>query len=396
MRSLSRWCENAMNDALEQHQSPAGHWYENHACDWIYTERTHAGNVWMAWHYAQGTDFADLFVKGEKRWADWMGYNAGVEPDGSAHVLNRAIESRKRGNFIPRHNPLGEVIPKLRPFLPSREETAKATAEERRRLEADWPKVPPMEIGSFRAFDPHRIVNLPHPRWYPTAEQRAEAIKQLPCMAKESFNHQRVDDRQGNVFTFVRRPGYYAAFNACGRRNSQQRFGLGFIWNPEAGVLLQSQTVGKDTAWGTRPAGAKTVCETSLGGARFEVGDEVVGPAAGIHDLPPGTVVVQYPLGKQGQGTKEVAFDENGITVKVKHPGKFAEQLPLLIPSGAATALEDGTLRVKGADWSLEVSSNSASATLEPTEKTVLGKKLFVLRLAGEDQLEYDMRFSKP
>jgi len=107
-----------------------------------------------------------------------------------------------------------------------------------------------------------------------------------------------------------------------------------------------------------------------------------------------GPLVVRYPLGKRG--TKEIAFDENGIAVKVNHPGEFAEQLPLLIPSDADTVLEEGTLRVKGADWSLDISSNSTAATLEPTDKSVLGKKLSVLRLAGEDQLEYDMRFSEP
>jgi hypothetical protein len=59
-------------DSLLYHQSPVGYWYEARGCDWPYTLRTHHGNLWMAWHFARGTDLEEPFVTGETRWAAWV------------------------------------------------------------------------------------------------------------------------------------------------------------------------------------------------------------------------------------------------------------------------------------------------------------------------------------
>ena len=70
--ALEQLTRGRLADAVRDHQSPAGYWYERHGCDWIYTLRTHHGNMAMAWHYARGTDWAQPFIESEARWAEWL------------------------------------------------------------------------------------------------------------------------------------------------------------------------------------------------------------------------------------------------------------------------------------------------------------------------------------
>ena len=84
-------------------------------------------------------------------------------------------------------------------------------------------------------------------------------------LAEKSFVEQMKDTREPIVFTYIRRPGYYAAFASAPKVISeQQRLGLTFVWTPEKGVLLQSQTNGRETAWGTSAGGALPVEATGL------------------------------------------------------------------------------------------------------------------------------------
>ena len=62
---------------------------------------------------------------------------------------------------------------------------------------------------------------------------------------------QRVDDLTHFEVTFIRRPTYYAAFSAGEQEREQQRFGLGLLWNPVTGTVLQSQSRAQDAAWRT-------------------------------------------------------------------------------------------------------------------------------------------------
>ena len=317
-----------LQDSLDQHQSPAGYWYESNGCDWIYTQRTHHGNLWMAWHYMKDTGFEENLVEGERRWAEWCAHNAMPGQDGKARIANRAIETRSRGEGRTRHNPMAEKVVLARAFAETQEERARNLAEKRRTLEATWPDVGELAVGESHAYSPHVLLNHFHRRWHPTEDQRTEAVGKLPCVIKTSFNHQRADDRSYQVFTFVRRPSYYAAFNAGQRLSGQQRFGLGFVWSEEGWLFLQSQTGSSDAAWGTRPEGAKNVLECELRGALFEVNGTKFTPKPGSKDLDEGDVLISYPLDSLGK--KRVRFREDAIEVSIQMSGEFTEQIPLL------------------------------------------------------------------
>ncbi len=379
-------------DSLSEHQSPAGYWYEARGCDWAYTLRTHTGNELMAWHYAHDTDLAGHFIAGAKRWAEWRAYNSVLEPGTTTHVLNRAIETRTRGDYRTRHSSLGEAVPLARAFSPSQKEADARTKRIREEMRAAWPAVAPLEVGESHAYSPHPILNLTHRRWFPTDAQRDEAIAQLPNVKRKTFNHQRADDDREQVFTFVRRTGYYAAFNTGERLTGSQRFGLGLLWTEAGGVLLQSQSDSKTAAWGTRREGSDQVCETEIRAAVYEVAGEGSKAKSGVHDLPAGDVAIAYPLGDGD--TKKVVFAEGRIDAAVRCAGEFVEQLPLLVAPDAelevaenqATLSKDGLLlRVK---W-----DGDASHAVEETDTLVAGKRLVVLCLSASEALDYSFEF---
>jgi hypothetical protein len=146
----------------------------------------------------------------------------------------------------------------------------------------------------------------------------------LPVNARDHFTQQRRDSNQNVVFTFARRPAYYAAFTSGRIITAQQRYGLGLLWTPKLGAVLQSQTGSDPTgrpnrlpsqadsdaaAWGTQPATAATVSEATGVKASFSLNNAPLpDPAVGIHDLPGGEVAARYPLG--GGGEKTVTFAE--------------------------------------------------------------------------------------
>jgi len=373
--------------SLAEHQSPTGYWYENSGCDWRYTLRTHTGNILMAWHYARDTDLADLFVRGETRWTEWRAYNAVREP-GGGYALNRAIDSRTRGDFTPRHSPLSEKVTLARAFMPTQSEARTATVRKRRQLAKDWPRVPELRVGDHHAYSPHVLLNLKHRRWYPTKAQRDDAAKQLPYLASRTFNHQRTDNRVPQVYTFVRRPSYYAVFNTGKRLRHQQRYGLGLVWMDQGGALLQSQSGSHDGAWGTRAAGSKDVYEIELTGAAFQVGGKTLHPKPGARNLTPGELTVSYALGKTGR--KTLTFGEDHIAVDVRHAGAFTEQVPLLLARGAKLRLEKGAAKLSGAGSELAVRAEPAGqADTKELDTVVAGKRIVVLRLPAADRLSY-------
>jgi hypothetical protein len=280
-------------------QSPAGYFYEADGPDWSYNLNTHHSNLNMAWHYARGTPAADAFVAEMRAFYDWLSYNAVLEPDGSGYVLNRAVETRRQVAFLPpfeaslhstgvsqaiRGTPLAEHVEAARPFVPSREELQQQRDLLRARLENDWPELPPLTDG-FSTYSPYQFLHRGQYEWHPTAAQKAEAKTRLPYLARTSFIHQRTDGRHPVVYTYVRQPGYYAAFNSGKQITAQQRYGMGLIWTPQAGGLLQSQTGSNEAAWGTQAEGAKQVYEAASITARFTADGQPVESEPGCRDL---------------------------------------------------------------------------------------------------------------
>ncbi|MGH9882852.1 MAG: hypothetical protein ACRD6N_15550, partial [Pyrinomonadaceae bacterium] len=242
-------------------QSPAGYFYEARGPDWGYNLGTHHSNLWMAWHYAKGTPLGNILIAEERKFVEWLAYNAVREPDGSGFTLNRAIETRQRRPFLDSNaitrgqedqgqRLIASEVPLARAFSATQEQIKNYRKEQRAALEKNWAGGSELAVGAFSAFSPYAFLHRSHTRWFPTEAQRNAALKLLPYRDRR-FIHQRMDSRERLVFTFVRQPGYYAIFNSGPHLTNQQRYGLGLIWQPEMGAFLQSQTGTSDAAWGT-------------------------------------------------------------------------------------------------------------------------------------------------
>ena len=336
-------------------QSPCGYMYEKDGPDLGYTLNTHHENLQMAYHYWRGTHLGDLLVEEEDRFSKWLMYNLLPEPGQNFFVANRSIETRqKHAIFAPIDTPLADRCVIMRAYATPPDQRAAQIQDAREKLEKQWPQVDPLQVGEFDALGPYRFLQRAHYNWHPTAEQIAESRKLVRPLAEQSFVEQLKDTRKPIVFTYVRRPGYYAAFASAQQPLAeQQRLGLTFVWTPSKGVLLQSQTSGAETAWGTS-AGAATPIEA--GGLDATYSD--------------GNTAVSYPL--PGGGNKKVVFADDRIRVTVEQRGDIVERVPVFDPTCVAS-----------------------SATMTPvpqSDSPVQGKTFTVVELRASGKLEYEIR----
>ena len=399
---LERLLDQRLKESLTEFQSPVGYFYERSGPDWGYFLGTHHRNIHVAYHYARGTDRASIFLEKERRWYDWFSYNAVREPDGTGYALNRAIETRQQRAFITEYRAnlggaeklnsgdidttaLGEELELPRAYGRTVEAHARDIADARARLEANWPPVAPLEVGKSWAFMPSAFLHRDHITWYPTPEQKKAATAMLPYIARDHFTHQRVDSRHSVVFTFVRRPTYYAAFNTGPVLSAQQRYGLGLLWHPRAGAVLQSQTDTDHASWGT--VVNHTLCEKADIAAAFRIDGVPVIPRPGIRDLPDGDLEITYPLGESGN--KTVLFASDAITVSVNYPGAFTEVLPLL--KGELDTIKNGAVLTRG-DVSLCIETESV-LTFSDTDLKSGDRQVVIARIDAENTLTYRIAF---
>jgi hypothetical protein len=270
-------------------------------------------------------------------------------------VANRSIETRqKHAIFEPIDTPLADRCTIMRAYATPPDLRAEQIRMAQEKLEKEWPQVDPLRIGEFEALGPYRFLQRAHYAWHPTAEQMAEARKQVRPLAEQSFVEQLKDTRKPIVFTYVRRPGYYAAFASSPKVVSeQQRLGLTFVWTPAGGVLLQSQTSGAETAWGTSAGGATPV--------------EAAGLDASYSD---GNTAVRYAL--PGGGEKKVVFADDRIQVSVERSGDIVERVPVFDPGCVASAAQ--------------------STPVPQSGSPVPGKSFTVMELRNTGKLEYEIR----
>ncbi len=402
-QQLRKWTAATSVGGPYAFQSVVGYFNEQRGPCWRYNFGTHMSNTLMAWHYAKGhgvnamsredAELMHWLVEEHTLFAEWLGYNAVLEPDGSEFVLNRAIETRQRlGSFAYREFPMADVVEGLRPYLPTADQIAERRAGIRQELQAQWPQVEALREEDFSAFSPYAFLHRSHNRWYPSQDEREQAQAELPYLARANFIHQRVDDRY--VFTYVRRPDYYAAFNTGRRGTGRQRMGLGLVWHPDAGTLVQSQSDRRLEAWGTRARNAEQVYEAGdirPDAIRFMLGDEPWKPEYGVHDLPDDTadLVASYSLGDD-RGWKSLAFTNEAILVTVQHDGAFQEQIPLLVRQDDNITLDADGVRLERGGVTMVIEFNDAQ-TLEAMD----GDQVTVIVARGTDELKYAIRWQR-
>jgi len=386
-------------------QSSAGYFYEAGGPDWGYNLGTHHSNLTMAYHYARGTSLGKILVSEEKAYVEWLAYNAVREPDGSGFTMNRGIETRQRRAFLDNESLaesqesqgqrlLGSEVKQASAFLPTDEEIKRRRAERRADIVKNWTRFKEIGVGTFSAFSPYAFLHRAHENWYPTAAQKAAAIRELPYF-KPQFIHQRVDNRNKLVFTYVKQPAYYAVFNSGPHLTSQQRYGLGLIWQPETGTLIQSQTGTSEAAWGTILGERPNVYEAETLDADFSIGGKPLTPQPGNPDLPPGILTVKYSFSDQGE--KTVAFEPRQIVVKVNHSGALRENIPLLVGKDDVVAIKPGevTLRRNGKLFAVRFDPSSVSAETLETKLTVGSRRVVTVILKAQTDLNYSLDFSE-
>ncbi|HUB26788.1 MAG TPA: hypothetical protein VL992_15285 [Tepidisphaeraceae bacterium] len=395
---LYRLVEQVFRRSARDFQSPAGFFYERNAADFGYTLFTHHSDQVVAYNFWRDTPLGDLIEQQETRWTQWLSYNLVREPDGSTCFINRCIESRQKHADWPREDsPMGRNVPMARAFSTTVEEAAENAKAEREVVEREWghPRQPDDEEG----ISPYIFLERGFYSWLPTDAQRDAAVAQLPYLASDHFTHQIADTRTPLVCTYVRRPTYYAIFDAGAKQDAQQRYGLGLIWNPEAGTVLQSQTGSDDAAWGVRVEGSDGPQEAAglpPGYPIYKIDRASFTPTPGHRDLPGGILTVSYFWGDRGY--KIVRFENDEIEVTIGWNGKFVEQLPLLTPKGRID-LQPGRALVDygGTKMVIEIPEMPQPAVPQVvrTSQRIGGKHLTLLNLAGSHMLEYRIRFVK-
>jgi len=299
-------------------QSPCGYFYEADGPDFGYNLGTHHTNVHMAWHYFRKRPEAEIFLKQQELFCDWLAYNAWREGP-ELWALNRSIETRqKHPSTGPVDTPIAERSERARAFARSREKVAADYRELRAKIGKEWPTVPPLAVGAFWAFSPYQFLHLDQFDWSPSQAQVDAAEHNLPAR-RARYVHERMDSRHAEVFHYVRRPGYVAAFASGKTIRPQQRLGLTFLWTPKGGAALQAQTGGSDGSF--EPEGR-------LEDARYRIGNSEHRPAPGVRDLADGALAIHYPL--RNGGSKNVRFEDGQIVVEIQGSQAWTENVPLL------------------------------------------------------------------
>ncbi|CAG7629358.1 hypothetical protein PAESOLCIP111_03095 [Paenibacillus solanacearum] len=382
--------------------SPAGFYYENSGFDMGYNVGVHMQNMMADYYYFKDTPMEQEMITKESKFIDWLSYNLVLQPDGAFFTSNAAASGRTASDHYERKDiPLAEKLPLARAFVKTQDEVAAEIAQAKSDIVKNgiWPNVPALSQNGGNAYNPYGIYNRILYRYYPTEAERSAAIAQLPYLASDRFNHQRNDDRSGLQFTYVRRPDYYAAFNAGPRKTNAQSFGLGLLWHPAGGIMLSSQTEemsassNRRLSWGTRNASAGRVYENGNVLPSYQINGQPIQPVIGHGDVAQGNVGVQYNLGNKG--SKTVSFLENGISVQVSHAEAFVEYVPLMIGPEDSVTVSDGTVKVVRGNAVLDIAfDNGATALLEPKGYRIYDYRMHMLTLQASGSLSYTLTMS--
>ncbi|RRJ97210.1 hypothetical protein Ga0100231_019810 [Opitutaceae bacterium TAV4] len=395
--------EKRLHQSAGDFQSPAGFFYEKGGPDFQYTLGTHGTNTRSAWPCIRDTPLAPVWITKETAWFEWLSWNALLQPGESWIALNRAIESRKQHPFFSYvETPMAELIPAARAFSLSREGRVAGMAATRARLARNWPGIDPLKTRSFGAFSPYTFLDRRDPAFYPTNNERDAARAQLPYLVRDRFNHARHDTRHDTGFLYLRRPAWYASFAFGDPATPQQRYGLGFVWRPDTGILLQSQSLVESLAWGTYAEKSELPFEAASFHARITIaGHPAPSPLPAAADLDQGDLTLTYPLapdkGKPA-GEKTVAFTDAGIDVKVRLPGAFTEHFPLILAKNDTATIEPDAIVIHRAGretplLTIAFRGASRAPAIAENDAPLPDRRLVLVRIPSDGQLGYTLRF---
>ena len=389
---LATLLKNTIHEMEPELQSPIGFFYEANGPDWSYNLGTHHSNLRMCWFYTKDTELGNVFAEEQRRFLDWLSYNAVYDPASQGFWLNKQVETRQSLGYWQGY-PAGksnndslfiyEATPQAFPFLPTQEARQEWVKTARTDLGENWLNVPPLVRGGFHSYSPYRFLHRRHSMTYPNREEKEQAQQSLPYLGKERFTHQRLDSRIKTCFSFIRRPGYYLVFNSGARSTPQQCFGIGLLWTPKGGVLLQSQRL-PSPMWGTRPEGRPNVVESDVFFPTFFSDNKEIKPQTGIQDWDNSPFRIQY--GWEPQGKKTLECSDDSIKITIDCPGRFTECFPFFLVPGTDYRLDQSQFETEGTKLFF---TGSLTVQIKEVNLNVGGKKLFLLEATAQDRLDY-------
>lgn len=400
-KEIEQLLRKRFSESMTEFQGKAGFFYEKGGPDWGYNLNTHHSDLQVAWEYA-GDSLRKMIIEKTERWYDWFSYNAVKEPGDECYYLNRAIETRQqKGTFrsdelldpaLQRWAPQAAFIPVAHAFEMSDTQVRATRKQFYQNMLAAYPEVAEMEVGEFNAFTPYAFLHYGMEQWHPTDEQKQQSVDNLPYLKESEFIHLRFDRRSGTKYLYVRTPGYYATFNHGKIVTSQQRFGLGLIWNDHLGTLFQSQSRTDEAAWGTMSSAESSVYEASDLQAELKYQGKNFRQDEEIQNLEGGTMEVSYKLGERGN--KKLVFGADRISVHIRCSGEFTEVLPLLVSGQEELSISDQIIRIKNSQGEMKISVNHADAIFAEDFLTDLeGKRCRVITLEAGGALDYEIAF---
>jgi hypothetical protein len=304
-------------------------------------------------------------------------------------VVTDSLENPSAGRWTPQ----AEFIATARAFAISKEEYAAATQKFYQRMRSQYPKVDELKRGEFWSFSPYAFLHSELVMWLPSDAEKNNAVNNLPYLKNQNFNEVRKDNRNNTAHTFVRRSSYYGIFNSGTILTPLQRYGLGLIWNPATGTVLQSQSNSAVAAWGTRAQGSEQVYEAGDVTATFTADGKRWQPLEG-RNQPKGNINIRYPL--TSAGTKTVEFLPEKIKVTVLHQGSFTEIIPLLAGNDDAIHYTDKKITLQSKKGTLTISIG-AEAKVKKLDNIVTtrgaGKDCHVIEISANDKLAYEFNF---
>lgn len=388
-------------------QSPAGYYYEKDSVDYGYNLGTHRSNIDATWPFAIADDDVREFIADdETKHFEWLAYTSAMEPNGNFFVLNGAITGRTATPQLNRiESSPAQVVKLARAFASTQREALDANNARRDALTRNWPNLLGDRV-SFSAYDFEWLTSISY--YYPSDAEREEARRMLPYIARDNFNHQRVDGNKDLQVNCIRRPEFYSIFNSGAVVNPRQQFGLGMVWNHTAGLMIYSvyKFGNNDRSWGTKPFAENKPIEAVLTyegegihRASYEINNRMVTPIPGAKDLPSGNFLVYYLLGKGNDSAKHktVEYTEDAIAVNVAHPGKFSECIPVMLKEGDRIESGAGHFRLIRGKVTLEITfDRNQNPSLEERNYILHSiYKMKMLRIDAADSLNYTIKITQ-
>lgn len=413
-----------MGRVHHEFQSPMGYWYEAKSVDFGYTLGTTNSDVSSAYFYTKGNedlaDIEEIFLDMQNKYYDFVSYNSVMEPDGSLFVFNSCIQTRQAYDAVERLNtPLAEVIPLAAAYATSLEEHEQLIYNNKLSYVNTWPAVEPVPLThTMNAYTPYAVVHREHDEYYPTEAEREEARKELPTLKYEYFNRQghdeihteeeaTVNNLRKITFTYLKRPDFYTIVDAGDSIMARMQFGLSLVWNPDAGIFIHNQHNSRrpwqtgyvDNSWGTKPYTRYKVMDEvvtyeydGIVNPKYTIDGNVITPTIGNKNLPDGDFKIEYNLGLKGK--KEIAVDDESISISIAHSEAFMEYIPLMLSEQDEVFLSNGYLKIKRGNVAMEIYFDKDAVSKIEDRSVKYGKyKMKMLTLQKSGKLNYTISF---